>query len=80
MATDPKDEITIADAVKLMAEAMDFNGEIVFDDTRADGQFQKTCSNARLRAMRPSFEFIPIRQGIIETVAWFVENYETCRR
>jgi GDP-L-fucose synthase len=80
LATDPKDEISIEEAARLVAEAMDFKGEIVFDDTKADGQFQKTCSNARLRSMYPNFQFTPACQAIAETVAWFTSNYAACRR
>jgi GDP-L-fucose synthase len=80
LATDSKDEISIADAAGLVAEAMDFKGEIVFDSSKADGQFQKTCSNARLRASRPDFEFTPIRSAISDTARWFVDNYDSCRK
>jgi GDP-L-fucose synthase len=79
LATDPEDEISIADAAKMVAEAMEFKGEIVFDGTKADGQFQKTCSNAKLRAMRPDFKFTPVNQAIAETATWFSSNYDTCR-
>jgi GDP-L-fucose synthase len=80
LATDPKDEISIANAARLVAEAMGFKGEIVFDGSKADGQFQKTCSNAALRAMLPDFKFTPVEQAITETAAWFSGNYATCRK
>jgi GDP-L-fucose synthase len=80
LATDPEDEISIADAARLVAEAMEFNGEIVFDGTKADGQFQKTCANGVLRALRPDFKFTPVQQAISKTAAWFCGNYDTCRR
>jgi len=80
LATDPEDEISIADAAHMVAQAMEFDGRIVFEGTRADGQYQKTCSNAMLRSMMPDFEFTPTRQAIAQTVAWFVENYKACRK
>jgi GDP-L-fucose synthase len=80
LAADSENEISIADAARLVADAVGFKGQIVFERTKADGQFQKTCSNARLRSIRPSFEFTPIRQAVTEAVAWFVEKYETCRK
>jgi len=80
LATDPEDEISIADAAHLVAEAMGFKGEIVFDRTKADGQFQKTCSNAALRAIRPDFKFTPVHQAIAETASWLCSNYDRCRR
>jgi GDP-L-fucose synthase len=80
MATDPTDEISIADAARVIAEAMDFKGEIVFDSTKADGQYQKTCSNAKLHTLKPDVEFTSFENAIKETVEWFAQNFETCRK
>jgi GDP-L-fucose synthase len=80
LATDPKDEISIADAARLVAEAMDFEGEIVIDGSKADGQHQKTCSNDRLRGMRPDFKFSSVDRAIKDTAKWFVNNLDACRR
>jgi GDP-L-fucose synthase len=80
LATDPKDEISIADAAQVIAKAMLFEGEVLFDDSKADGQLQKTCSNAKLRSLLPNFGFTHITKAIDETVAWFVSNYSTCRK
>jgi GDP-L-fucose synthase len=80
LATDPADEITVADTAQIVAEAMGFEGDIVFDGTKADGQYQKTCSNARLRTMRPDVAFTPMREAIAKTISWFVANYATCRK
>lgn len=80
MATDPNDEISIADAARLIAEAMEFKGDIVFDESRADGQYQKTCSNAKLHSMKRDVQFTPLAQAIKETVEWFTRNYDTCRK
>lgn len=45
-----------------------------------DGQFKKTASNAKLRTFLPDYAFKPMREGIAETVKWFVEHYETARK
>ena len=55
-------------------------GEIVFDKTKADGQYKKTASNAKLRAYLPDFKFTPMADAIRETTAWFKENYDTARK
>jgi len=34
-----------------------------FDTTKADGQFKKTASNAKLRRYLPGFQFTPFQQG-----------------
>jgi hypothetical protein len=39
---------------------MDFQGNIVFDTTKSDGQFKKTASNKKLKSLYPDFKFTPI--------------------
>jgi len=79
MSTDEKDEITIKDVVGHIARAMKFPGKIVFDTTKADGQFKKTVSNAKLRKLYPDFQFTPIDKGVDESVKWFLANYAHVR-
>ncbi|KAG8339691.1 putative GDP-L-fucose synthetase [Trypanosoma vivax] len=80
LAVDEHDEISIADVVKLIADAMDYTGEIKYDTTKADGQFKKTADNSKLRHHLPNFKFTPIKEGIQRAVKWFVDNYETARK
>jgi GDP-L-fucose synthase len=51
-----------------------------FDTSKADGQFKKTASNAKLRRYLPDYKFKPIAEGLRETAEWFEANYETCRK
>jgi len=44
--------------------------------TKADGQFQKTANNAKLRTYLPDFQFTPFEEAMDITVKWFMENYE----
>lgn len=75
-----EDEVSIADVVKMIAEAIDFKGEIIFDTTKADGQYKKTACNKKLRSMQPDFQFTPMRDAVKKSVDWFVENYEAARK
>ena len=75
-----EDEVSIADVVHMIAKAMDFQGEIVFDTTKADGQFKKTAANHKLRKYLPDFKFMAMQEAVQKSVDWFVENYETCRK
>ena len=77
---DEKDEISIKDAAKMIAKAMDIETEIIFDTTKADGQFKKTANNAKLRKYLPDFQFTPMDQALKETAQWFNENYESARK
>ncbi|EGZ13147.1 hypothetical protein PHYSODRAFT_511177 [Phytophthora sojae] len=80
LSVDEEDEVSIGDVAREIADAMDFNGEIVFDESKADGQFKKTASNAKLRRLLPDFQFTTIKQGLREATAWFEANYETARK
>ena len=80
LSVDEKDEITIKQLVEYICKAMEFKGEVIFDATKADGQYKKTASNAKLRKLNPDFKFTPIEQGIKESVDWFVQNYATARK
>ncbi|KAG6958254.1 hypothetical protein JG688_00010591 [Phytophthora aleatoria] len=75
-----EDEVPIGDVAQEIAAAMDFRGEIVFDTSKADGQFKKTASNAKLRRLLPDFQFTPIDKGLQQTTAWFEANYEKTRK
>jgi GDP-L-fucose synthase len=73
------EEVSIADVAHHVANAMDFKGNIIFDTTKADGQFKKTADNSKLRGLK-EFKFTPIQEGIKQACDWFVANYETCRK
>jgi GDP-L-fucose synthase len=80
MSVDEAEEISIRDLALMIAEILSFEGNIVFDETKADGQYKKTASNAKLRRYLPYYQFTPIRQGLSETCAWFEANYDTARK
>ena len=75
-----EDEVSIADVARWIAEAMDFQGKIVFDTSKSDGQFKKTANNKKLMSLYPDCKFTPIKEGLKQACDWFVENYETARK
>lgn len=80
LATDEADEVSIKDVAMMVLEASEFKGEVKFLTDKADGQFKKTASNAKLRKYLPDFKFVPTKQAIQETVKWFEDNYEMARK
>ncbi|XP_045607495.1 GDP-L-fucose synthase [Procambarus clarkii] len=80
LSVDEDDEVSIKEAGEMVVEAFDFKGKVVYDTSKADGQFKKTASNAKMRKYLPDFQFTPIQEGIKETVNWFIENYDTARK
>ena len=83
LSVDPADEISIAQVVRHIADAMGLDNDIVYDLSQPDGQFKKTADNAKFKRLygnKSSFMFTPVRQGIQETVRWFVQNYDLARK
>lgn len=77
---DEADEIPIANLAEQIAKAFNFQGRIVFDATKADGQYKKTASNAKLRKYLPEFVFTPFNDAIKETVEWYRDNANNARK
>ncbi|XP_068581089.1 GDP-L-fucose synthase-like [Cebidichthys violaceus] len=75
-----EDEVSIKEAAEAVVQALDFKGGLVFDTSKADGQFKKTASNAKLHRYQPDFTFTPFNQALKETCDWFVTNYESARK
>jgi len=80
LSVDEAAEVTIKEVAELVAKAMGFEGKIVFDTSKADGQHKKTASNNKLRGLLPEYKFMPIEEGLRKSVDWFVANYDTARR
>jgi len=80
LSVDESSEVPIKDVALAVAKAMKFEGEVIFDTSKADGQFKKTACNKKLRGLRPHYEFTTIDAGVQKAVDWFLANYETCRK
>lgn len=81
-------EVAIADVARGVASAMRFEGALVFDTHKADGQLRKTAANGKLAALLASgalgdelrgFAFTPLPQGLEETAAWLRQEYPNVR-
>jgi GDP-L-fucose synthase len=73
-------EITIKELVNTVVNALGFEGKVVYDNSKPDGQYRKPTDNQRLKNAFPKYEFTPLNVGIQKTVDWFISNYEKCRR
>ena len=72
-------EVSIKDAAMAVVAGMGYEGPVVFDSSKADGQFKKTASNAKLMALHPDFQFTPFAEAVGKTCRWLEENYATAR-
>ena len=75
-----EDEVSIRDVATLIARVFDYEEHMVFDTSSPDGQYKKTADNSKLMKLIGEYNFIGIEEGIINTIEWFVDNYDRCRR
>ncbi|KAG8934728.1 hypothetical protein FRC01_000774 [Tulasnella sp. 417] len=74
------EEVSIEEVAKAITKAFGIEGQYKFDTSRADGQFRKPATNAKLLSLIGSdFKFTPFDEALQETVDWFLQNYETAR-
>lgn len=73
------EEISIKDVVDMISELMNFKGEIIFDSTKPNGQYRKPSDNSKIKNYLPDFKFIPLYDGLKETINWSELNYKTIR-
>ena len=80
LSVDEEDEVSIKEVALLVAKHMNFEGNIVFDSSKSDGQFKKTANNKKLRSIYPDYKFQSIENGIKTTCDWFKKNFENARK
>ncbi len=69
-------EISVIDLVNLMAELTKFDGEIIWDTTKPDGQPRRCLDVSRAKAEFGFEAKIDIRQGLKNTVEWYKQQNE----
>ena len=74
------EEVSIKDVVGLVVDAMKFEGKVVWDRDKPEGQFRKPSDNSKLKSYLPDFKFTSMEVGIKNTVEWFIKNYEKARK
>ena len=72
-------EISIKDLVGLIVGIIGFEGDVVWQSDKPDGQFRKPSSNKKLMSYVPDFKFTPIEVGLKETIEHFTQNYPNLR-
>ena len=75
-----KEEVSIGQVAKLIAKKFNYLDSMIFDESKPDGQYKKTASNAKLMSLIGDYEFIDIEKGINDTIKWFEANYDKCRK
>ncbi|GAB6037243.1 GDP-L-fucose synthase [Fundidesulfovibrio butyratiphilus] len=72
------EEVTIAELARTVADAVGYQGEVVFDTSRPDGTPRKLLDVSRLSALGWKAT-IPLRQGVADTYRWYLEHLGSLR-
>jgi len=75
-----EDEISIRDIATLIAKNYEYEDMMEFDDSFSDGQYKKTADNSKLINLYPDFHFTTVETGIKNSVQWFKDNINKCRK
>lgn len=73
------EQFSIRKLAETIAKISEFDGEIVFDESKPDGQYQKPSSNKKLRELGWDEEYTPLEIGLSETIRHFENVYPNVR-
>lgn len=69
-------ETEIKELAKIIAELLDFSGNIIWDDSYPDGQPCRVLDTERAKALFDWEAETPLRVGIQDTIEWYQETAE----
>jgi len=73
-------EISIREVVNLVVELMEFDGKVIWDESKPNGQYRKPSDNSKIKKYLPNFQFTSLRDGLKETVDFVKNNYSLIRK
>ena len=73
------EETTIKELVEMIVRSVGFEGDVVWDSTKPDGQMRKGFDVNRMRTVLDFECQTSLEEGLQHTINWFVENYESAR-
>ena len=73
------EEISIKEVVDILVDVFKFEGKVVWNTDKPDGQYKKPTDNSKVKELFPDFKFTDLRKGLEETVQWFNKNYADAR-
>lgn len=75
-----KYEFSIKDIVDALVHISDFNGEVVYDTSKPNGQYRRPSDKTVFDSYFPNFEYTDIYDGLKYTWEWFAANYKDVRK
>lgn len=75
----PVEEYSIREVAELINSH--FGNEIIFNENYSDGQYRKTADNSKLKKLlkKVNFEFTDLKDGISQSVNFFITNRDNLR-
>lgn len=81
LSVSPEQEVSIEYVSRLIAKKFNYEDKLTFDTTKSDGQYKKTADNTKLmNLLQNDFNFTSFEYGLNNTIEWFIENYDNCRK
>ncbi|MDX1994897.1 MAG: GDP-L-fucose synthase [bacterium] len=68
------EEVRIKDLVEMIADLTGFQGELIWDSTKPDGQPRRSLDTSRATAEFGFTERTPFREGLRRTIEWFLQT------
>jgi GDP-L-fucose synthase len=68
------DEVSIRNLTEMIAELVGFQGEVVWDSSKPDGQPRRALDTSRALNAFGFKAQTPFREGLARTVAWYMDN------
>ena len=73
-------EVSIKEVAQMIAEILEFRGEIIWDTTKPKGQLRKPSDNSKLLELGwREEEYMNFRKALTETCKWVILNYPNIR-
>lgn len=73
-------EYSIKHVVDTIVDLMDFRGEVKWDTDKPNGQYRKPSSIEKLEyVLKAKQTFVPLEEGLKETIDWYYKNYDAIR-
>lgn len=74
------EEIAIKDLAELICKVAGFDGELVWDPSKPDGQPRRRVDDSRAKALFDFEARVPLEEGLRQTISWYRENREDTER
>ena len=69
-----EDEISIKELADLLSDIMEFNGKIIWDKSKPNGQPRRCVSNQKAKEEFGFEPKIKLKEGLEKTVKWYIEK------